>query len=99
MPRCDHCLIEFPEREAVRDTDAGSARVFCCHGCQGVFRLANDEGLDDYYPRRIAWTPASWKTRSASEWSWRARSGMWVSEITPIAITRSLDFSNDPLLS
>lgn len=57
MPRCDHCLIEFPERDIVADIIRGEARVFCCHGCQGVFRLINDEGLDDFYRRRTGWTP------------------------------------------
>ncbi|MDH4164253.1 MAG: heavy metal translocating P-type ATPase [Nitrospirota bacterium] len=57
MPRCDHCLIEFPEREAVHDEVKGEEKVFCCHGCQGVYRLINDEGLDDFYKRRKDWVP------------------------------------------
>jgi Cu2+-exporting ATPase len=57
MLRCDHCLIEFPEREAVRDEIRGGPKVFCCHGCQGVYRLINDEGLDDFYRRRKGWAP------------------------------------------
>ncbi len=57
MPRCDHCLIEFPEREAVQDEIKGHAKIFCCHGCQGVYRLINDEGLDDFYKRRKDWVP------------------------------------------
>jgi Cu2+-exporting ATPase len=50
--RCDHCLTEFPEREAVRDTIAGAPRTFCCGGCLGVFRLVADEGLGRYYETR-----------------------------------------------
>ena len=57
MLRCDHCLIEFPEREAVHDEVRGQQKVFCCRGCQGVFRLINDEGLDDFYRRRKGWLP------------------------------------------
>lgn len=57
MLKCDHCLIEFPEREAVHDEIKGAPKVFCCHGCQGVFRLINDEGLDDFYKRRRDWVP------------------------------------------
>jgi len=49
MPRCDHCLLEFPEREAVRDAVAGAERVFCCQGCRGVYRLVNQEGLGRFY--------------------------------------------------
>ena len=36
MLRCDHCLLEFPEREAVRDPVHAASRVFCCTGCLGV---------------------------------------------------------------
>ena len=50
--RCDHCLTEFPERDAVRDPALGAERVFCCHGCLGVFRLVQEEGLGAYYETR-----------------------------------------------
>ncbi|HEX9053066.1 MAG TPA: heavy metal translocating P-type ATPase [Anaeromyxobacter sp.] len=50
--RCDHCLVEFPAREAVRETIAGAERVFCCNGCRGVFRLVQEEGLGAYYETR-----------------------------------------------
>ena len=50
--RCDHCLVAFPAREAVRATIGGTARTFCCGGCLGVFRLVSDEGLAEYYATR-----------------------------------------------
>ncbi len=50
--RCDHCLLEFPEREAVREKDAGAERVFCCTGCQGIHRLIREEGLGAFYEGR-----------------------------------------------
>ncbi|GAO01991.1 heavy metal translocating P-type ATPase [Anaeromyxobacter sp. PSR-1] len=53
--RCDHCLLEFPEREAVRAVVAGAPRVFCCAGCRGVFELIQGEGLGAYYDSR-RWT-------------------------------------------
>jgi P-type Cu2+ transporter len=56
MPRCDHCLLDFPEREAVRDVVAGAARVFCCAGCRGVYALVHAEGLAAFYDRRT-WEP------------------------------------------
>jgi Cu2+-exporting ATPase len=52
MLRCDHCLLEFPEREAVRDALAGADRVFCCNGCRGVYRLILEEGLQGFYAGR-----------------------------------------------
>jgi Cu2+-exporting ATPase len=50
--RCDHCLLEFPAREAVREVVGGAARVFCCGGCHAVFRLVQEEGLGAYYDTR-----------------------------------------------
>jgi Cu2+-exporting ATPase len=50
--RCDHCLLEFPEREAVRDDAEGTPRVFCCAGCRGVYRLIHEEGLERFYAGR-----------------------------------------------
>ena len=52
MPVCAHCLLEFPEREAVRAAVAGAERTFCCAGCRGVFELVHAEGLGAYYARR-----------------------------------------------
>ncbi len=51
-PRCDHCLLEFPEREAVRERDGDVDRVFCCTGCQGIHRLIREEGLSAFYEGR-----------------------------------------------
>jgi Cu2+-exporting ATPase len=52
MPRCDHCLLDFPEREAVREVVAGEAKVFCCSGCAGIHRLIREEGLEAFYAGR-----------------------------------------------
>jgi Cu2+-exporting ATPase len=52
MPRCDHCLLEFPDREAVHDTIDGQEKVFCCNGCSGIYHLIHQEGLDAFYEKR-----------------------------------------------
>jgi len=52
MLRCDHCLLAFPEREAVRADVGGAARVFCCTGCRGVAELIAAEGLSGFYAGR-----------------------------------------------
>jgi Cu2+-exporting ATPase len=57
MPICDHCLLEVPERNAVYDTINGVQKVFCCHGCNGIYRIIRNEGLGDFYARRREWTP------------------------------------------
>jgi len=57
MLKCDHCLLQFPERDAVYDEVNSVKKVFCCHGCQGVYLLINSEGLDEFYRRRREWLP------------------------------------------
>lgn len=52
MLQCNHCLLEFPDREAVRDNIDGAEKVFCCSGCNGIYRLIHFEGLDDFYSQR-----------------------------------------------
>lgn len=62
MWRCDHCLAEFPEREAVRLEPAAppgagpaappASKIFCCTGCRGVWLLVNEEGLGRFYAER-----------------------------------------------
>ncbi|MBI3592013.1 MAG: heavy metal translocating P-type ATPase metal-binding domain-containing protein, partial [Nitrospirae bacterium] len=50
--QCDHCLLTFPEREAVYDEIDGEKKVFCCNGCSGIYRLIHEEELDDFYEKR-----------------------------------------------
>ena len=57
MPVCDHCLLEVSEREAVVDEINGQRKVFCCHACNGIYRLIRNEGLEEFYARRKEWTP------------------------------------------
>lgn len=57
MPVCDHCMLDFSERDAVYDSIGGQRKVFCCHGCNGIYRLIHGEGLDDFYARRQEWRP------------------------------------------
>ena len=57
MLTCDHCLLEMPERNAIRENVDGQQKVFCCHGCSGIYRLIHSEGLDDFYAKRRSWVP------------------------------------------
>ena len=50
--RCDHCLLEVPARDAIREVVGGAERVFCCGGCRGVFLLVQEEGLGAWYETR-----------------------------------------------
>jgi len=44
---CDHCHLEFTKDVMIVD----GKHYFCCNGCQGVFHLLSDEGLDSFYDK------------------------------------------------
>ncbi|MBI5213882.1 MAG: cadmium-translocating P-type ATPase [Nitrospirae bacterium] len=52
MLKCDHCLLTFPERDAVYADLNGQKHVFCCNGCRGIYTLIHAEGLSDFYKKR-----------------------------------------------
>lgn len=45
--KCDHCHLEFSDSVMIHD---GEHR-FCCKGCQGIFHLLQDEGLESFYAK------------------------------------------------
>lgn len=44
---CDHCHLEFSAEVMIKD----NTHYFCCKGCQGVYHLLEDEGMDEFYNR------------------------------------------------
>ncbi|MCI4399457.1 MAG: cadmium-translocating P-type ATPase [Campylobacteraceae bacterium] len=46
---CAHCHLEFEKDEMIADKDGAKELFFCCKGCQGVYHLLKDEGLDSFY--------------------------------------------------
>ncbi|NOY53242.1 MAG: heavy metal translocating P-type ATPase [Deltaproteobacteria bacterium] len=54
---CDHCLLPVAEKDALFEVFDGERKVFCCHGCLGIYRLIHSEGLDDFYSNRRGWLP------------------------------------------
>jgi Cu+-exporting ATPase len=44
---CTHCHLEFNKDVMIKDGD----HYFCCNGCQGVYHLLSDEGLDSFYDK------------------------------------------------
>ena len=44
---CTHCHLEFTQDVMIKDGE----HYFCCNGCQGVFHLLSDEGLDSFYQK------------------------------------------------
>ena len=45
--RCDHCHLEYEESLLIQDND----KYFCCKGCQGIYHLLKNEGLDNFYEK------------------------------------------------
>ncbi|MEN8303375.1 MAG: heavy metal translocating P-type ATPase [Campylobacterota bacterium] len=44
---CTHCHLEFSEDVMIKD----GSHHFCCNGCQGVYHLLSNEGLDSFYEK------------------------------------------------
>ena len=45
--KCDHCHLAFSQDVMIED----NGHYFCCNGCQGVFHLLSDQGLDTFYKK------------------------------------------------
>ncbi len=48
---CDHCRLEFDEDVMIEESEGETKRYFCCKGCQGVYHLLKEEGLDTFYDK------------------------------------------------
>ncbi len=44
---CTHCQLEFSEDVMIVEGE----HFFCCKGCQGIYHLLSDEGLDNFYDK------------------------------------------------
>lgn len=47
---CTHCHLEFDESVMIKEPE-NSELNFCCNGCQGVYHLLQDDGLDSFYDK------------------------------------------------
>ncbi len=45
--KCSHCHLDYDEDVMIKDEE----HYFCCTGCQGVFHLLSDSGLDSFYDK------------------------------------------------
>ena len=61
---CSHCHLKFDESVMIKEAN----NYFCCKGCQGVFHLLNEEGLESFYEKsgNIELTPPSENFEDAS---------------------------------
>lgn len=49
---CSHCGLEFENTQLISDRIGDKNLYFCCKGCQGVYHLLQEEGLDTFYDKR-----------------------------------------------
>ncbi|WP_072682574.1 heavy metal translocating P-type ATPase [Arcobacter sp. LA11] len=45
--KCDHCHLVFSDSVMIKDNELN----FCCKGCQGVYHLLQNDGLDSFYDK------------------------------------------------
>ena len=45
--KCNHCHLEFSKDVMIIEENLN----FCCKGCQGVYHLLKDDGLDSFYDK------------------------------------------------
>lgn len=64
---CTHCHLEFSKDVMIVDGE----HYFCCNGCQGVFHLLSDEGLDSFYAKagNIKLTPPTQQYEDSSNFN------------------------------
>jgi len=48
--KCTHCHLEFDEKVMIKELENPELN-FCCNGCQGVYHLLKDDGLDSFYDK------------------------------------------------
>ena len=49
--KCSHCQLEFDETVMITEKSEDNRLFFCCNGCQGVYHLLLDDGLDGFYEK------------------------------------------------
>lgn len=45
--KCDHCQLQYDKTVLIKEQQ----KYFCCKGCQGIYHLLKDEGLDSFYEK------------------------------------------------
>ena len=50
---CTHCHLQFDASYLIKETTENEDVInyFCCKGCQGIFHLLKDNGLDSFYDK------------------------------------------------
>jgi len=64
---CTHCHLEFSKDVMIVEGE----HYFCCNGCQGVYHLLSDEGLDSFYEKagNVKLTPPTQQYEDSSNFN------------------------------
>lgn len=54
---CNHCLSEVSPDSAIIDRINDKELIFCCSGCNAIYRLIHEQGLGEFYEKRSGWRP------------------------------------------
>ncbi|MCX7793858.1 MAG: cation-translocating P-type ATPase [Thermodesulfovibrionales bacterium] len=68
--RCSHCLGEV-NKEAIHDEIDGKRLIFCCQGCNIIYRIINEQGLGEFYEKRYGWQPGRPEIKEVKEEDFR----------------------------
>lgn len=49
--RCNHCNLTYNENILITDESFEETKFFCCKGCQGIYHLLTNEGLNSFYEK------------------------------------------------
>ena len=76
---CNHCHLEFDKSVMIVEEGVGFSVAtpknhtlyFCCNGCQGVYHLLSDEGLESFYDKAegIKLTPPTKQYQDSSNFN------------------------------
>ncbi|MBD3840878.1 MAG: cadmium-translocating P-type ATPase [Campylobacterales bacterium] len=50
LVKCTHCHLEFDQSVMIKEPQNPNLN-FCCNGCQGVYHLLQDDGLESFYDK------------------------------------------------
>lgn len=64
---CTHCLGKVNSEDAIYDEIDGKKLIFCCTGCNAIYRLIHEQGLDEFYEKRLGWRPGRPEIKEVSE--------------------------------
>jgi len=45
--KCNHCHLSFDDKIMIKENELN----FCCKGCQGVYHILKEDGLDSFYDK------------------------------------------------